>query len=119
MENDVSSDIGRPVRITSIGFANGKRLPEIVDVIDREGARGTDLIALPDTWLGQQNHAPETLEGPTIPAMASSTSAGSRSTWIGASITRTLTLRNEIGCFKSAATTFSRKRVCDVRGGLS
>ena len=49
MGNNASSDIGRPVRITSIGFANGKRLGEILDVIDREGARGTDLIAYPDT----------------------------------------------------------------------
>jgi predicted amidohydrolase len=71
MPNKSISDIGRPVRITSIGFANGKRLPEVVDVIDREGAEGTDLIALPETWLGQQDHAPETLEGPTIPAIAS------------------------------------------------
>jgi predicted amidohydrolase len=71
MENNTSRDIGRPVRITSVGFANGKSLPEIIDVVDREGARGTDLIALPETWLGQQDDAPETLEGTTIPAMAS------------------------------------------------
>ena len=63
--------IGRPVRVVSISFPNGKGLQEIADVIDGEGAKGTDLIALPETWLGQQNHEPETLEGPTISAIAS------------------------------------------------
>lgn len=71
MNNNTSSNIGRPVRIASISFANGKRLSEIVEVIDREGAKGTDLIALPETWLGQRDHTPETLEGPTLSEVAS------------------------------------------------
>jgi predicted amidohydrolase len=71
MSDDPSTCIGRPVRIVSISFPNGKRLQEIVDVVDREGARGADLVALPETWLGQADHVPEPLEGPTISAMAS------------------------------------------------
>jgi predicted amidohydrolase len=71
MRNNPNSHIGRPVRIVSISFGNGKHLQEIVDAIDREGAKGTDLIALPETWLGQRDHVPETLDGPTISAMAS------------------------------------------------
>jgi predicted amidohydrolase len=58
---------GRPVRVVSLSFS-GKGLDEIRGLVDREGARGTDLIALPETWCGQGN--PETLDGPTITAMA-------------------------------------------------
>jgi predicted amidohydrolase len=62
--------IGRPVRVVSISFSQGKGLEEIAGVVDREGSQGTDLIALPEAWLGQEGHEPETLEGPTIKAMA-------------------------------------------------
>jgi len=62
--------IGRPVRVTSIGFAIGKTLDQVARAVDAEGARGTDLIALPETWLGQQKHTPETLEGATITTMS-------------------------------------------------
>ena len=60
---------GRPVRITSIGFGC-RPLEAIVDVVDREGARGVDLIALPETWTGQGLNKPETLAGPVISAMS-------------------------------------------------
>src|SRR2546430_4219159 len=60
--------IGRPIRVVSISFRD-KGLPEIVDVVDREGARGADLIALPEAWRGQSD-SPEPLDGPTITAMA-------------------------------------------------
>ncbi len=60
--------IGRPVRIVSLSF-NGKKLEEIAKVVDREGAKGADLIILPETWRGQKD-SPETLEGPTVTAMA-------------------------------------------------
>ena len=37
---------------------------ERVDVhVDAEGARGCDLIALPETWMGQADHDPEELAG--------------------------------------------------------
>ena len=62
--------IGRPVRVVSVGFSNGKSLQEITVVVGREAAQGADLIALPETWLGQAGHKPEPLMGPTITAMA-------------------------------------------------
>jgi len=57
---------GRPVRVVSISFS-GKSLDEITEVVDAVGARGADIIALPETCRG--NHL-ETLDGPTITAMA-------------------------------------------------
>ncbi len=61
--------IGRRVRISSISFT-GKGLEEVVDLVDQEGARGVDLIALPETWRGQHAGSAETLDGPTIRALA-------------------------------------------------
>ena len=63
--------IGRPVRIVSIGFTEGHQLEEITGLVDKEGAQGTDLIALPETWRGQDDKSTETLDGPTVTAMAS------------------------------------------------
>lgn len=60
---------GRPVRILSLSFKD-KPLETIRDVIDSEAARGVDLVILPETWRGQNAHSMETLEGPTITAMA-------------------------------------------------
>jgi predicted amidohydrolase len=64
--------IGRPVRITSISFANGRTRDEVFALVDREGARGTDLIALPETFLGQaaDNSTMEALDGPTVTGLA-------------------------------------------------
>ncbi|MGH2530747.1 MAG: carbon-nitrogen hydrolase family protein [Thermomicrobiales bacterium] len=62
------SAIGRPVRIVSFSF-KGKSLAEIVGVVDQEGARGADLVALPETWQGQGDN-PESGDGPTIAAMS-------------------------------------------------
>ena len=42
----------------------------IVDVVAREGERGVDLIALPETWTNQHLNQPETLDGPVIAAMS-------------------------------------------------
>ena len=61
---------GRPVRIVSLSFPRGHTLEEIVGLVEREGAAGADLIALPETWLGQEGHEPEPLDGPTITTMA-------------------------------------------------
>jgi predicted amidohydrolase len=60
---------GRPVRITSISFSC-RPLQAIVDVVDREGARGVDLIALPETWTDQRLNQPQTLDGPVIASMS-------------------------------------------------
>jgi len=59
---------GLPVRMVSLCFQQGKNPDEILRVIDVEGARGTDLICLPEAWRGQNN--PESLEGETITAVA-------------------------------------------------
>lgn len=68
--SNATRGVGRPVRISSISFANGRSLEEIAALVDREGARGIDLLALPETWLGQAGHEPEPLDGPTIRCIA-------------------------------------------------
>ena len=67
-----SSDdkIGRPVRVVSIGFTQDRPLEQIAALVDSEGARGTDLIALPETFRGQNETSQESLDGPTITAIA-------------------------------------------------
>ncbi len=60
---EAPAKIGRPVRVVSIGFGE-KPLDAVVGIIEREAARGADLIVLPETWTGHA--APETLEGQTI-----------------------------------------------------
>ena len=63
--------IGRPVRIVSIGFqGTGMPLERIVRHVDEEGARGADVIALPETCRGQDASSEEPLHGPTVTAMA-------------------------------------------------
>ena len=62
-----TKQIGRPVRIVSISFQN-KSLKEIAALVDQEGAKGADLIVLPETWRGQTK--PEPLEGSTVITMA-------------------------------------------------
>jgi len=62
--------IGRPVRAVSIGFQPGPTLEHIVGLVDKEGARGADLISLPETFRGQNDRSLETLDGPTITALA-------------------------------------------------
>jgi predicted amidohydrolase len=64
-----SAKIGRPVRAVSIGFKPDLPLMRIADLVDREGAQGTDIIALPETCRGQDDKSQETLDGPTISAM--------------------------------------------------
>jgi predicted amidohydrolase len=64
------TSIGRPVRVVSISFANGKSLDEVAEIVDREGAAGCDLIVLPETWLSQRAHTAEPLSGATITTMA-------------------------------------------------
>src|SRR5277367_579036 len=61
-----TAQVGRPVRVISISFS-GKTLEAIRDVIDREAAKGADLVVLPEKWRGKDN--PETLDGPTISTM--------------------------------------------------
>jgi predicted amidohydrolase len=63
--------IGRPVRVVSIGFHEAAHSLEwIADQVDREGARGTDIIALPEECLNDGHGGPETLDGPSIKTMS-------------------------------------------------
>jgi predicted amidohydrolase len=61
--------IGRPVRAVSIGFKQGLTLDQIAGLVDREGARGADIIALPETCRGQNDQSAEALDGPTVSTM--------------------------------------------------
>ncbi|HWB55113.1 MAG TPA: carbon-nitrogen hydrolase family protein [Tepidisphaeraceae bacterium] len=65
----IDQPVGRPVRVLSLSFAN-EPLDVICHIIDREAAKGVDLIVLPETWRGQNDTSMETLEGPTITAMS-------------------------------------------------
>jgi beta-ureidopropionase len=64
------ASLGRPVRAVSIGFTPGPSLEQIAGLVDKEGARGADLIALPETFRGQNETSQETLDGPTVSALA-------------------------------------------------
>jgi predicted amidohydrolase len=55
------SRAGRPVRVTSLSFHN-KPIGEVAALVDAEGARGSDLIALPEMWAGS-TEKPESLDG--------------------------------------------------------
>ncbi len=63
-------EAGRPVRAVSIGFRPGPSLEQIVGLVDKEGARGADIITLPETFRGQDDTTQETLDGPTVTALA-------------------------------------------------
>src|SRR5215216_101004 len=64
-----SGRIGRPVRVLSLSF-NGESLETIRQLIDVEAGKGVDLVILPETWRGQKDDTMETLDGPTVNAMA-------------------------------------------------
>jgi predicted amidohydrolase len=64
---NASDKTGRPVRVVSLCFQN-EDLSKIERIVDEEGAIGTDLIVLPETWRGQSK--PETLEGETITVLS-------------------------------------------------
>ena len=59
-----SEKTGRPVRVVSLCFSAGYNFPEILTIVDQEGAQGTDMIVLPETWRGDQ--LVETLQGESI-----------------------------------------------------
>lgn len=63
----------RLVRAASIGFSITPTLAEMADRVDREAARGTDIVILPEHCRGFNERSQETMEpldGPTITAMA-------------------------------------------------
>jgi len=66
--------LGRPVRITSLGFhidfPAGLSLGQIAEEVDKAGSAKVDVIALPELCRGQNDTSEEGLEGPTVKAMA-------------------------------------------------
>jgi predicted amidohydrolase len=61
------------VRAVSIGFSSALTLAQMADRVDREAAKGTDIIILPEHCQGFDERGQktlETLDGPTITAMA-------------------------------------------------
>jgi predicted amidohydrolase len=61
----------RNVRVVSIGFEHKLSLERIAELVNHEGAKGADLIALPEFCRGHAGAVhQETLNGPTISAMA-------------------------------------------------
>jgi predicted amidohydrolase len=63
--------VGRPVRVTSIGFKGGcLPLEKMASLVDEEGTRGTDVILLPELARGLDDASEEPLHGPTITAMS-------------------------------------------------
>src|SRR5258706_6787155 len=57
--------IGRPVRVVSIAF-RPTALEKVAEMVDWEGASGADIIALPETFLGQDEGTMEPRNGPTV-----------------------------------------------------
>lgn len=66
-ESKVKPAIGRPVNVTSLSFSD-LDLSEVCTLIKNQVMKGTDLVILPESWMGMEN--PETLDGPTITAMS-------------------------------------------------
>ncbi len=65
-----SNQIGRPVRVVSVGFHAGRPLNEIVELVDEQGEQGADIIAIPETCRGLNKTTREPLDGPTVTAMS-------------------------------------------------
>ncbi len=66
-----AASAGRPVRVASFSFRPGSSSFErVLQLVDEVGAGGTDLIVLPETWLGQNDKTMEPLEGPTVKALS-------------------------------------------------
>ena len=66
----MARNTGRPVRVVSLSFPVGTGRERVAEVVDAEAARGCDLIALPETWMGQADRDPEELAGPTVTLMS-------------------------------------------------
>ena len=62
--------IGRPVRVVSLSFNTDKTLKQIAKIVDNEGAKGADIIAMPETMLTQSDQTLETIEGETTATLS-------------------------------------------------
>jgi predicted amidohydrolase len=78
--------LGRPVRIASIGYQPHIPLEKMASLVDEQGARGTDVILLPETCRGQDQSSEEPLHGPTVTAL--SALAKKHKTWVACPIDR-------------------------------
>src|SRR5512146_842513 len=65
-----ANQIGRPVRVVSVGFHAGRPLNEIVELVDEQGEQGADIIAIPETCRGLNKTTGEPIDGPTVTSMA-------------------------------------------------
>jgi predicted amidohydrolase len=61
---------GRPVRFASIGIKGFIPLEKMASLVDEAGAKGTDIILLPETCRGQNDTSEEPLHGPTVTAVS-------------------------------------------------
>jgi predicted amidohydrolase len=61
---------GRPVRAVSIGFSPGLSVDEVAALVDGEAACGADIVALPETFRGQNSGSTESLDGTSVRALA-------------------------------------------------
>ncbi len=68
-DTNAPANNARPVRAVSIGFKPDLPLEQVAGLVDKEGARGADIIALPETCRGQNSRSQEGLDGPTIKAI--------------------------------------------------
>jgi beta-ureidopropionase len=68
MSTDKKSRVGRPVRVTSIGFVLGSKTAcEIARAVDAEALKGPDIIVLPEACMGNRMDA---LDGDFIKTMS-------------------------------------------------
>jgi len=69
---DSATKVGRPVRVVSLATKGHERpLESLVELVDAEGSRGADIIALAETWRGINDRgSEESLDGPAVTAMA-------------------------------------------------
>jgi len=59
---------GRPARIVSFCF-RPRPFEDVINAVDREGAKGADLIILPELWRGQSDDSMESLTGRSVTAL--------------------------------------------------
>jgi len=70
LPSQAEESIGRPVRVVSFCFPPESAFESILEMVDAEGAKGADLITLPELCRGQTDQSPEAIDGPTVTALA-------------------------------------------------
>ena len=86
-DSSAGKNIGRPVRVVSIGFRDtSTSLEKIAKHVGEEASRGVDVILLPELCRGQDASSEEPLHGPTVTALAAL--AAKHATYIAVPIDR-------------------------------